>query len=190
MNVFALIVGEMYPVGLCLHILPDVLWYDVAGSWSGLRSVLGSVRFLFERYQASWISQQKVVESASLLNLWGFSIMRTKLATTAFKMPLTASVLCCPHYRDPGASFKNGNNRLPLLHNFCAVTKASLYFNKGSLLSAWSDRVVFHLFKTYYRCGKLYRSDFTISLSGNGSSQFFRLWQKITVIVSMVANIK
>jgi len=28
---FAVIVGEMYPVGLCLHILPDVLWYDYCG---------------------------------------------------------------------------------------------------------------------------------------------------------------
>ena len=59
-----------------------------AGSWSDLRDALGSVRFLFERYQAGWISQQKVVESASLLNLWGFPIMRTITATTAFKMPL------------------------------------------------------------------------------------------------------
>ena len=31
-------------------------------------TVFGSVRFLFERYQASWISQQKVVESAGLLD--------------------------------------------------------------------------------------------------------------------------
>ena len=35
--------------------------------------VLGSVRFLFERYQAGWISQQKVVESASSLNFIGDS---------------------------------------------------------------------------------------------------------------------
>ena len=43
---FATSLDEMCPVRLCLHFLPDVLWYDVAGSWSDLRSVLGSVRFL------------------------------------------------------------------------------------------------------------------------------------------------
>ena len=72
MNVFALIVGEMYPVGLCLHILPDVSLCDKSRFLVGPRSVmLGSVRFLFERYQAGWISQQKVVESASSLNFYG-----------------------------------------------------------------------------------------------------------------------
>ena len=89
----------MYPVGLCLHILPDVLWYDVACSWSGLRSVLGSVRFLFERYLAGWISQQKVVESAGALNFMGIPIMRMITATTAFKMPLygiSFSLSACP----------------------------------------------------------------------------------------------
>ena len=50
--------------------------------------MFGSVRFLFERYQASWISQQKVVESAGSLNFMGIPIMRTITATTAFKMPL------------------------------------------------------------------------------------------------------
>ena len=73
MNVFALIVGEMYPVGLCLHILPDVSLCDKSRFLVGPRSVmLGSVRFLFERYQAGWISQQKVVESAGSLNFRGF----------------------------------------------------------------------------------------------------------------------
>ena len=50
--------------------------------------VLGSVRFLFERYQAGWISQQKVVESASSLNFMGIPTMRMTTASTAFKMPL------------------------------------------------------------------------------------------------------
>ena len=60
----------------------------IAGSWSGLGYSAWSIRFLFERYQAGWILQQKVVESASLLILWGFPIMRTITATTVFKMPL------------------------------------------------------------------------------------------------------
>ena len=79
----------MYPVRLCLHILPDVLWHDDSRLLVGpSRLVFGNVRFLFERDQASWISQQKVVESASLLKFRGFPIMRTITATTAFKMPL------------------------------------------------------------------------------------------------------
>ena len=79
----------MYPEGLCLHILPDVSLCDKSRFLVGPRSVmLGSVRFLFERYQAGWISQQKVVESAGSLNLWGFPIMRMITATTALEMLL------------------------------------------------------------------------------------------------------
>jgi len=60
-----------------------------AGSWSDREALcLGAFGFYFERYQAGWISQQKVVESAGSLNFMGIPIMRTKLATTAFKMPL------------------------------------------------------------------------------------------------------
>jgi len=33
---FAITLGEMYPVGLCTHILPDVLWHVIAGSWRNL----------------------------------------------------------------------------------------------------------------------------------------------------------
>lgn len=36
--IFATTLGEMYPVRLCLHILPDVLWHVVAGSWSDLHA--------------------------------------------------------------------------------------------------------------------------------------------------------
>ena len=63
--------GEMYPVRLCLHILPDASLHISAGSWSGHRHIFGCVRFLFERYQASWISQQKVVESAGEALFYG-----------------------------------------------------------------------------------------------------------------------
>ena len=65
--------GEMYPVRLCLHILPDApasLKQVLGGTLYG---VFGSIRlFYFERYQAGWISQQKVVESAGSLNFRGF----------------------------------------------------------------------------------------------------------------------
>ena len=44
---FALIVGGMYPVRLCLHILPDVSLCDKSRFLVGPRSViLGDVRFL------------------------------------------------------------------------------------------------------------------------------------------------
>ena len=49
--------------------------------------VFGSVRFLFERYQAGWISQQKVVESAGEALFYGDSDHEIT-AATAFKMPL------------------------------------------------------------------------------------------------------
>ena len=71
---FAAYIGEMYPVRLCLHVLPDASlhvcrWFLVGP----VSECFGSVRFLFERYQAGWISQQKVVESAGSLNFYGES---------------------------------------------------------------------------------------------------------------------
>ena len=38
---FATVPGEMYPVRLCLHILPDAFLHDAAGSWSGLSDSVG-----------------------------------------------------------------------------------------------------------------------------------------------------
>ena len=67
--IFATTLGEMYPVGLCLHILQDVLWHVVAGSWSGLHAYAWERSVLYECFQACWISQQKVEESAGSLNL-------------------------------------------------------------------------------------------------------------------------
>ena len=90
---FAIILGEMYPVGLCLHILPDVFWHDDSRLLVGpSRLVFGDVRFLFERNQAGWISQQKVVKSACLLTFMGIPIMKTITASTAFYGP---------HFRHP-----------------------------------------------------------------------------------------
>ena len=61
MNVFALIAGEMYPVGLCLHILPDVSLCDKSRFLVGPRSVmLGSVRFLFERTKQAGFRSRKL----------------------------------------------------------------------------------------------------------------------------------
>ena len=48
-----IIIGEMYPVRLCTHILPDVLWHDDSGSWSGLRAVLESVRLFNECFSST-----------------------------------------------------------------------------------------------------------------------------------------
>ena len=61
MNVFALIAGEMYPVGLCLHILPDVSLCDKSRFLVGPRSVmLGSIRFLFERTKQAGFRSRKL----------------------------------------------------------------------------------------------------------------------------------
>ena len=54
---FASKLDGMYPVGLCLRILPGAFTYFDAGSWSGLWHMLGSVRFFFLwASQACWIS--------------------------------------------------------------------------------------------------------------------------------------
>ena len=71
---FAAYIGEMYPVRLCLHVLPDASlhvcrWFLVGP----VSECLGAFGFYFERYQASWISQQKVVESAGEALFYGDS---------------------------------------------------------------------------------------------------------------------
>ena len=55
----------MYPVGLCLHILPGVLWYDVAGSWPDLRSVPGGVPVSF--YSVSSLFPHSIAGAAKLV---------------------------------------------------------------------------------------------------------------------------
>ena len=132
----------MYPVRLCLHILPDVLWHDgsrlLAGPWI---LVFGSVRFLFERYQASWISQQKVVESASLLKFRGFPIMRTITATTAFKMPLYGINFPLSACQESSTVFRNTEKLYQF--NFTAAKSSNglsrlfvFYFRKVKLWTA------------------------------------------------------
>ena len=121
----------MYPVGLCLHILPDVPVYDDSGLLVGPPSSAWERSVLFERYQASWISQQKVVESASLLNLWGFPIMRTKLATTAFKMPFYGIGFPLSAYSVSSTVFRNSEKLYQ--SNFTAAKSSNglsrIFFN-------------------------------------------------------------
>ena len=50
-SVFATTVGGMYPVRLCLHILPDAFWHVVAGSWSVSLAMLGCVRFFLNVFK-------------------------------------------------------------------------------------------------------------------------------------------
>ena len=143
--------------------------------------MLGSVRFLFERYQASWISQQKVVESASLLNLWGFPVMRTKLATTAFKMPLYGISFPLSAFQESSTVFRNFE-KLSCANEVGA--SKPLFINKGLLLP---DRSLsgrqFHIFSdsqgTESLClEKLYQSNFTAAKSSNGLSRLFYIFQK------------
>lgn len=51
MSVFATTVGGIYPVRLCLHILPDAFWHVVAGSWSVSLAMLGCVRFFLNVFK-------------------------------------------------------------------------------------------------------------------------------------------
>ena len=167
----------MYPVRLCLHILPDVLWHDgsrlLVGPWI---LVFGSVRFLFERYQASWISQQKVVESASLLKFRGFPIMRTITATTAFKMPLYGISFPLSAFQESSTVFRNFE-KLSCANEVGA--SKPLFINKGLLLT---DRSLsghqLHSFSDFqgvdFLClEKLYQSNFTAAKSSNGLSRLF-----------------
>jgi hypothetical protein len=121
--------------------------------------VFGSIRFLFERYQAGWISQQKVVEPAGLLNFMEIPIMRMITATTAFKMPLY------------DISFS--------LSTFSNPCQASLYIYKGLLLSGSQisgQRICNSLFfkrSVSFCLETLCRSHFTSTMSNYGSSCFF-----------------
>ena len=142
--------------------------------------MFGSVRFLFERYQASWISQQKVVESASLLKFRGFPIMRTITATTAFKMPLYGinfPLSACPV---SSTVFRN-TEKLSCANEVNASKQANkpLFLNKGLLLPDrdFSGRQI-HSFSDFqgidFLClENLYQSNFTAAKSSNGLSRLF-----------------
>ena len=140
--------------------------------------VLGSVRFLFERYQASWISQQKVVESASLLKFRGFPIMRTITASTAFKMPLHGISLLLSASPESSTVFQS-SEKLSCANEVGA--SKPLFINKGLLLT---DRSLsghqLHSFSDFqgvdFLClEKLYQSNFTAAKSSNGLSRLFFL---------------
>ena len=53
------------------HNLSDVLWYDVAGSWSDLRSVLESVRF-FCTFSSRLDHAEEVAEPGSVKSIARF----------------------------------------------------------------------------------------------------------------------
>ena len=103
------------------------------------------------------------MESAGSLNFMGIPIMRTKLATTAFKMPLY------------GISF-------PLSASSELLTEASKpLFNKGLLLSdqSFSGRQ-FHKTPNYQNAISLcleqvFYADFTAAKSSNGATRLFLL---------------
>ena len=59
------------PVGLCLHILPDAsLRRDTRLLVGPANMGFGGVRFLFECFQAGWISQQKSCENSKLAKIY------------------------------------------------------------------------------------------------------------------------
>ena len=123
-------------------------WQVLGGTFE---TMFGSIRFLFERYQAGWISQQKVVEPAGLLNFMEIPIMRMITAAT--------SVFRWPYSQNPW--------------------QVSLYTYKGLLLSGSQisgQRICNSLFfkRSVSFCLKtLCRSHFTSTMSNYGSSYFF-----------------
>ena len=80
--------GEMYPVGLCLHILPDApasLKQVLGGTLYG---VFGSIRLFILNVTKQAGFRSKSCGIGRLAKLMGIPIMRTITATTAFKVPL------------------------------------------------------------------------------------------------------
>ena len=64
-STFAMKSNEIWPVGLCLHILPgafNCFTWQVLGRTFG--TALGSVRSFFECFLACWISPRKIGKSA------------------------------------------------------------------------------------------------------------------------------
>ena len=105
--IFATTLDEMYPVGLCLHILPDVLLHVVAGSWSGLHAYAWERSVFYECFQACWISQQKVEESAGSLNLQRYRLMRATVIKTAVKMPFYSISYSSSSYSASSSVFRD-----------------------------------------------------------------------------------
>jgi len=134
--------------------------------------VFGSVRFLFERYQASWISQQKVVESASLLKFRGFPIMRTITATTAFKMPLYGISFPLSAFQESSTVFRH-SEKLSCANEVSASKPEGLLLPDRSLSGHQ-----LHSFSDFQGIDslcleKLYQSNFTAAKSSNGLSRLF-----------------
>ena len=140
--------------------------------------MLGSVRFLFERYQASWILQQKVVESASLLKFRGFPIMRTITATTAFKMPLYGSGYPLSAHSVSSTVFRN-TEKLSCTNEVSASkleVKNLLLYDRS--LSGRQFRIFSDSQGIDFLClEKLYQSNFTAAKSNNGLSWLFLFMQ-------------
>ena len=79
----------MYPVGLCLHILPDVLWYDYCRFLAEpSRLCLGAFGFYLNITKLAGFRSRKLWNRQAKLYFMGIPIMRAKLAMTAFKMPV------------------------------------------------------------------------------------------------------
>ena len=86
---FAAYIGEMYPVRLCLHVLPDASlhvcrWFLVGP----VSECLGAFGFYLNVTKQAGFRSRKLWNRQAKLYFMGIPIMRTITATTAFKMPL------------------------------------------------------------------------------------------------------
>lgn len=104
----------MYPVRLCLHILPDAFWHVVAGSWSVSLAMLGCVRFFLNVFKYAGFRS----ESCGISGLCKVEEFPTMNAT-AMRFSAMPS---------------GGIGSLSLLFWSLPASKP-LFFNKGLLLS-------------------------------------------------------
>ena len=77
----------MYPVGLCLHILPDVLWRDYCGFLAEpSRQCLGAFGFYLNVSKLAGFRNRKVVKTVSLLKFIRDWIMIMATEKSLFEM--------------------------------------------------------------------------------------------------------
>ena len=133
----------------------------------------GGIVFIAEQGNlTTFIFQQMLQNRQAKLYLWGFSIMRTITATTAFKMPLYGISFPLSAFQESSTVFRHSEK-------LSCANEVSASKPKGLLLP---DRSLsghqLHSFSDFqgvdFLClEKLYQSNFTAAKSSNGLSRLF-----------------
>ena len=130
-------------------------------------TMFGSIRFLFEHYQAGWISQQKVVEPAGLLNFMGVPIMRMITATTAFKMPF----LGISFSLSASSESLTEASKQAFIHKGLLLSDRNFSGHKFHKISSIQDAISLCLENQYYF--NFYAANFNNGISRLGSVRSF-----------------